>query len=71
MIKEESPIGTIIGTVKDTLLLINNNSSELIDRLQFKVNSMTNLDAQSFLLNSQTGLFVVLSYLNPSKTVCS
>ncbi|CAF1436676.1 unnamed protein product, partial [Adineta ricciae] len=64
MIKEESPIGTIIGTVKETLLSINNNSSELIDRLQFKVNPTTNSDAQSFLLNSQTGLLTSNSRLD-------
>jgi hypothetical protein len=59
MIQEESPIGTIIGTVKDTLLLIN-NSSELIDQLSFKLNN----DAQSFLLNSQTGLITSNSRLD-------
>ncbi|CAF3103625.1 unnamed protein product, partial [Rotaria sp. Silwood2] len=51
-IEEESPIGTIIGTVKDILLLIN-NSSQLIDNIYMKLNN-TNNDAQSFLLNSQT-----------------
>jgi hypothetical protein len=54
MIEEESPIGTIIGTVKETLLLIN-NSSQLIDKISLKLNNENN-DAQSFLLNSQTGL---------------
>ncbi|CAF1579479.1 unnamed protein product, partial [Adineta steineri] len=54
MINEESPIGTIIGTVKETLLTIN-NSSELINHLQFKLNINYN-DAQFFLLNSRTGV---------------
>ncbi|CAF3595684.1 unnamed protein product [Adineta steineri] len=54
MINEESPIGTIIGTVKETLLTIN-NSSELINHLQFKLNISYN-DAQFFLLNSRTGV---------------
>jgi hypothetical protein len=53
MIEEESPIGTIIGTIKDILLLIN-NSSKLIDQIHFKLNH-NKPDAQSFLLNSQTG----------------
>ncbi|CAF4431469.1 unnamed protein product, partial [Adineta steineri] len=54
MINEESPIGTIIGTVRETLLTIN-NSSELINHLQFKLNISYN-DAQFFLLNSRTGV---------------
>ncbi|UJR27505.1 hypothetical protein I4U23_008789 [Adineta vaga] len=63
MIKEESPIGTILGTVKDTLLSIN-NSSKLIDQLQFKLTTMNNPDAQSFLLNSQIGLITSNSRLD-------
>ncbi len=60
IIEEESPIGTVIGTVKETLLLIN-NSSQLIDQLSFQLNN----DGQSFLLNSQTGLlFLSLNFKN-------
>ena len=62
MIEEESPIGTIIGTVKETLSLIN-NSSQLIDQLFFKLSNQ-NVDAQSFLLNSQTGLLTSNSRLD-------
>ena len=54
MIEEERPIGTSIGTVKEILLFIN-NSSQLIDQLSFKITDL-NQDAQSFLLNSQTGV---------------
>ena len=54
MIEEERPLGTSIGTVKEILALIN-NSSQLLDQLSFKFNHPNN-DAQSFLLNSQTGL---------------
>ena len=36
MIEEESPIGTRIGKVKDTLLLIN-NFSQLIDQISFEI----------------------------------
>jgi len=62
MIEEESPIGTIIGTVKETLLLIN-NFSELIDKISLKLNNQ-NIDAQSFLLNSQTGTITSNSRLD-------
>ncbi|CAF3768749.1 unnamed protein product [Rotaria sordida] len=62
MIEEESPIGTIIGTVKEILLLIN-NSSQLIDKIHMELNH-TNDDAQSFLLNSQTGIITSNSRLD-------
>jgi hypothetical protein len=62
MIEEESPIGTIIGTVKETLLLIN-NSSQLIDKISLKLNNQNN-DGQAFLLNSQTGIITSNSRLD-------
>lgn len=62
MIEEERPIGTSIGTVKEILLFIN-NSSQLIDQLSFKITDL-NRDAQSFLLNSQTGVITTNTRLD-------
>ncbi|CAF3290402.1 unnamed protein product [Rotaria socialis] len=61
-VEEESPIGTIVGTVKEILLSIN-NSSELIDKIHMKFNNTYN-DAQAFLLNSQTGMITSNSRLD-------
>ena len=52
-VEEESPLGTIIGTVTETLSIIN-NSSHLMQQLQYKLNH-TQTDSQAFLLNSKTG----------------
>lgn len=61
IIEEESPVGTRIGNVKDILLMINNNS-QLIDRIQMKFD--TSNDTQSFHLNSSTGLILSNSRLD-------
>ena len=53
MIEEESPIGTSIGNIKDTLLIINNNFSQLIERINIKL--IHNHDTQAFMFNSSTG----------------
>ncbi|CAF4759917.1 unnamed protein product, partial [Rotaria sp. Silwood2] len=55
MIEEESPIGTKIGNIKETLLIINNNS-QLIE--QIKMILINNNDAQAFHFNSSTGIFM-------------
>jgi len=50
------------------MLLLINNSSQLIDQIQFKLNNNNN-DAQSFLLNSQTGLLTSNSRLDYEKKI--
>ena len=61
-IEEESPIGTILGTVRDRIVLVN-NSTDLINRINYKF-STENLDNQLFLLNTQTGLITTNSRLD-------
>ena len=50
--KEESPIGTRVGNIKEILSMINNNSL-LINQIQIK-----SKDIQAFHLNSSTGLIL-------------
>lgn len=58
MIKEESPIGTKIGNIKEILLEMNNNNSQLIDQLNM------NNDSPLFHLNASTGLILSKSRLD-------
>lgn len=51
-IEEESPIGTTIGNIIETLLLLNNNS-QLIERIKMKLSNEP--DAQYFHFNTSTG----------------
>ena len=52
MMEEESSVGTMIGTVKDRLAILN-NASQWLDRIRFKVDSRS--QTQAFLLNPNTG----------------
>jgi hypothetical protein len=52
MMEEESPVGTMLGTVKDRLAILN-NASQWLDRIRFKVDSRS--QTQAFLLDPNTG----------------
>ncbi|CAF1545949.1 unnamed protein product [Rotaria magnacalcarata] len=61
MIEEESPIDTEIGSIKDVLLMINNNS-HLVELINMQL--IGNSDTQLFHFNSSTGLLTSKSRLD-------